>query len=226
LLLQCAYRQHIARTVFRIRLGLHRLSQSANVVQAVYRGHAVRNRLREQRMREWLELETFSCCAIQATFRGHRVRRSLAHVRARWAVEQRLRKIVLLQVTLLCKYWLCLPRTSQSSHISSFSLFGAVMRRVAERGKRRCTRRWRWTSTPRLNCNRYFGDIELECMSAPHGCSESWTACSVLLPGCRGRGAATATAASHAICGPCLRFICSSTAPCKCSVSFVGTWGD
>jgi hypothetical protein len=98
MLLQCAYRQHLARTVFRIRLGLYRLGQSANVVQAVYRGHVVRNRLREQRMREWLELETFSCSAIQATFRGHRVRRSLAHVRARWAVEQRLRKIVLLQV--------------------------------------------------------------------------------------------------------------------------------
>jgi hypothetical protein len=97
-LLQCAYRQHMARTTFRIRLGLYRLGQSANVVQAVYRGHVVRNRLREQRMREWLELETFSCSAIQATFRGHRVRRSLAHVRARWAVEQRLRKIVLLQV--------------------------------------------------------------------------------------------------------------------------------
>ena len=49
-------------------------------------------------MRGRLELETFSCSAIQATFRGNRGRRSLAHVRARWAVEQRLRKIVLLQV--------------------------------------------------------------------------------------------------------------------------------
>jgi hypothetical protein len=34
-LLQCAYRQHAARTAFRIRLGLYRLGQSANVVQAV-----------------------------------------------------------------------------------------------------------------------------------------------------------------------------------------------
>ena len=103
-LLQCAYRQHIARTTFRIRLGLYRLGQSANVVQAVYRGHVIRNRLREQRMREWLELETYSCSAIQATFRGHRVRRSLAHVRARWAIEQRLRKIVLLQVMFRCAH--------------------------------------------------------------------------------------------------------------------------
>jgi hypothetical protein len=221
-LLQCAYRQHMARTAFRIRLGLYRLGQSANVVQAVYRGHVVRSRLREQRMREWLELETFSCSAIQATFRGHRVRRSLAHVRARWAVEQRLRKIVLLQVTTFAASRV-FDMSMNTESLLCFSPYGVVIKLGEKRGKKPCSRPWKLTSTLQAKYNQCSGGTRRDCLSGPLVCSESMTACSKLPPSCKARGAATATAALLATCGRCWRCICRRTVPCNCSVFIAAT---
>lgn len=98
-LLQCALRCQQARRIFRRLLGRKRLDDAAADIQAVYRGHLVRLKVREQSIKQWEELEKFSSTRLQATYRAHLVRRSIAKKREEWKREWRRRAAAKLQAT-------------------------------------------------------------------------------------------------------------------------------
>ena len=97
--LQCAIRSCYSRRIFRRLLGKKRLDDAASDIQAVYRGHLVRLKVREESIKQWEELEKFSSMRIQATYRAHLVRRGIAKKRDEWKKEWRRRASTKLQAT-------------------------------------------------------------------------------------------------------------------------------
>ena len=96
---QCAIRCCYARRIFRRLLGKKRLDDAASDIQAVYRGHLVRLKVREESIKQWEELEKFSSTRLQATYRAHLVRRGIAKKREEWKREWRRRAATKLQST-------------------------------------------------------------------------------------------------------------------------------
>ena len=94
---QSSIRCHYARRIFRRLLGKKRLDDAATDIQAVYRGHLVRLKVREESIRQWEELEKFSATRLQATYRAHLVRRGIAKKREEWRREWRRRAATKLQ---------------------------------------------------------------------------------------------------------------------------------
>jgi len=97
--LQSAIRSCYSRRIFRRLLGKKRLDDAASDIQAVYRGHLVRLKVREESIKQWEELEKFSSTRLQATYRAHLVRRGIAKKREEWKREWRRRAANKLQST-------------------------------------------------------------------------------------------------------------------------------
>ena len=97
MMIQNAIRGNRCRRIFRRLLGKKRLDDAAKEIQAVYRGHLIRLKVREESIKQWEELERFSATRVQSTYRAHLVRRSMLKRREDWRREWRRRASVKLQ---------------------------------------------------------------------------------------------------------------------------------